>query len=96
MLVAIRKNNFDQNRIYTALHHGLNSNITFELGYLNSFQRRPVKDFFNRDIIRLSSFHKIAKQKSSPKKSQSGLCLFLSNININWHPEKSQFSNFIL
>jgi hypothetical protein len=38
MLVAIRKNNFDQNRIYTALHHGLNSNITFELGYLNSFR----------------------------------------------------------
>jgi hypothetical protein len=33
----------DQNRIYiTALHFGLNSNIAFELGYLNSFQRRAM------------------------------------------------------
>jgi hypothetical protein len=56
----IIKNTFDQNRIYAALHYGLNSNLAFELGYLNSFQRRSNGiDFFNRDIIRFSIFHKI-------------------------------------
>ena len=58
------KNTFDQNRIYTAMHYGLNSNVAFELGYLNSFQRRASGiDFFNRDIIRLSVFHKIKLNK---------------------------------
>ncbi|MGZ9734189.1 DUF2490 domain-containing protein [Flavobacterium sp. GNP002] len=56
----IIKNTFDQNRIYAAIHYGLNSNLAFELGYLNSFQRRSNGiDFFNRDIIRFSIFHKI-------------------------------------
>jgi hypothetical protein len=56
----IIKNTFDQNRIYAALHYGLNSNLAFELGYLNSFQRRASGiDYFNRDIIRFSIFHKI-------------------------------------
>ncbi|RKS95408.1 uncharacterized protein DUF2490 [Flavobacterium limicola] len=56
----IIKNTFDQNRIYAALHYGLNSNLAFELGYLNSFQRRSNGiDYFNRDIIRFSIFHKI-------------------------------------
>ena len=55
-----RKNTFDQNRIYAALHYGLNSNIAFELGYLNSFQRRASGlDFFDRDIVRLSVFHRL-------------------------------------
>jgi hypothetical protein len=56
----IIKNTFDQNRIYAAIHYGLNSNLAFELGYLNSFQRRSNGiDYFNRDIIRFSIFHKI-------------------------------------
>jgi hypothetical protein len=56
----IIKNTFDQNRIYAAIHYGLNSHLAFELGYLNSFQRRTNgTDYFNRDIIRLSVFHKI-------------------------------------
>jgi hypothetical protein len=60
----IIKNTFDQNRIYAALHYGLNSNLAFELGYLNSFQRRSNGiDFFNRDIIRFSIFHKIKISK---------------------------------
>ena len=55
----IIKNTFDQNRIYAAIHYGLNSNLAFELGYLNSFQRRANGiDYFNRDIIRFSIFHK--------------------------------------
>ena len=58
------KNTFDQNRVYVALHYALDSNIAFELGYLNSFQRRASGvDFFNRDIIRLSIFHKIKLSK---------------------------------
>ena len=60
----IIKNTFDQNRIYAALHYGLNSNLAFELGYLNSFQRRASGiDYFNRDIIRFSIFHKIKISK---------------------------------
>lgn len=60
----IIKNTFDQNRIYAAIHYGLNSNLAFELGYLNSFQRRSNGiDYFNRDIIRFSLFHKIKISK---------------------------------
>lgn len=56
----IIKNTFDQNRIYAAIHYGLNTNLAFEIGYLNSFQRRANGiDYFNRDIIRFSIFHKI-------------------------------------
>ena len=64
---SITKNTFDQNRIYAALHYGINKNIAFELGYLNSYQRRASGlDFFNRDIIRLSIFHKLKlKNKNS-------------------------------
>jgi hypothetical protein len=58
------KNTFDQNRIYTAIHYGLNNNLALELGYLNSFQRRASGvDFFDRDIIMLSIFHKIKRFK---------------------------------
>jgi hypothetical protein len=54
------KNTFDQNRIYAALHYGVNKNIEVELGYLNSFQKRASGiDYFNRDIIRFTFFHKI-------------------------------------
>lgn len=60
----IIKNTFDQNRIYAAIHYGLNNNLAFELGYLNSFQRRVSGiDYFNRDIIRFSIFHKIKISK---------------------------------
>ncbi|WP_243698899.1 DUF2490 domain-containing protein [Flavobacterium sandaracinum] len=60
----IIKNTFDQNRIYAAIHYGLNNNVAFELGYLNSFQRRANgTDYFNRDIIRISIFHKIKSSK---------------------------------
>ena len=60
----IIKNTFDQNRIYAAIQYGINKNVAFELGYLNSFQRRSNGiDYFNRDIIRFSIFHKIKFQK---------------------------------
>lgn len=58
------KNTFDQNRVYAAIQYGINKNIALELGYLNSFQRRANGiDYFNRDIIRFSIFHKIKVQK---------------------------------
>lgn len=58
------KNTFDQNRIYAALHYGVNKNIALELGYLNSFQQRASGvDYFNRDIIRFTFYHKINLHK---------------------------------
>lgn len=64
-------NTFDQNRIYAALQYGLTKNIAFELGYLNSFQKRPTGvDYYDRDIIRFTFFHKIKlkeKQKVQTK-----------------------------
>ncbi|MFV5703814.1 DUF2490 domain-containing protein [Flavobacterium sp. XS2P12] len=61
---TILKNTFDQNRIYAAVQYGINKNIALELGYLNSFQRRANGiDYFNRDIIRFSIFHKIKVRK---------------------------------
>jgi hypothetical protein len=62
----IIKNTFDQNRIYAAIQYGLNPNLAFELGYLNNFQRRASGiDFYNRDIIRFSIFHKIKVHKKA-------------------------------
>lgn len=61
---TIIKNTFDQNRIYGAVQFGVNKNFAVELGYLNSFQQRTNGvDYFNRDIIRFSVFHKIRLQK---------------------------------
>jgi Protein of unknown function (DUF2490) len=58
------KNTFDQNRIYAALDYGINKNITLELGYLNSFQQRTSGvDYFNRDIIRFTFYHKVNLEK---------------------------------
>ncbi|MFV5695960.1 DUF2490 domain-containing protein [Flavobacterium sp. LB3P122] len=60
----IIKNTFDQNRIYGAIQYGINKNFAVELGYLNSFQQRASGvDYFNRDIIRFSIFHKLRVQK---------------------------------
>jgi hypothetical protein len=56
----IIKNTFDQNRIYAAIQYGVSPSVAFELGYLNSYQQRPSGvDYFNRDIIRFSIFHKL-------------------------------------
>lgn len=57
---SIVKNTFDQNRIYAALQYGVNKNIALELGYLKSFQQRASGvDYFDRDIIRFTFYHKI-------------------------------------
>ena len=63
---ANRKNTFDQNRIYAAIHYNVNPHFAYEVGYLKSFQRRASGvDFFNRDIVRLSVFHKIKCYKKT-------------------------------
>ena len=60
----IIKNTFDQNRIYAALHYGINKNFAVEVGYLSSFQQRASGvDYFDRDIIRFTFFHKINLHK---------------------------------
>jgi hypothetical protein len=63
-------NTFDQNRIYGAFQYGINKNIALELGYLKSFQQRASGvDYFDRDIIRFTLYHKIklkGKHKELP------------------------------
>jgi hypothetical protein len=52
--------NFDQNRIYIALEQVLTKNFSIELGYLNWHQQRASGyQFFDRDIVRLTIYHKI-------------------------------------
>jgi hypothetical protein len=56
----IVKNTFDQNRIYAGLQYGINPKLAVEMGYMNSFQQRVTGvDYFNRNIIRLSVYHKL-------------------------------------
>lgn len=56
----IVNNTFDQNRIYGALRYGINESFAVEAGYMNSFQQRASGvDYYDRNIIRLSLYHKI-------------------------------------
>jgi hypothetical protein len=56
----IIKNTFDQNRIYAALQFGISPSLAAEVGYLNSFQQRASGvDYFDRNIIRISIYHKL-------------------------------------
>lgn len=58
-----KRNTFDQNRIYAALRYHINPNIGLELGYLKSFQRRANGvDFYDRDIIRFTFYHRIDRR----------------------------------
>ncbi len=55
----IIKNVFEQNRIYGGISIDLLSNLALDLGYLNWFQQRSSGDFYNRNIFRITVFHKI-------------------------------------
>jgi len=58
-----KKNTFDQNRIYAAVRYHFTPNIGLELGYLKNLQRRTSGvDFYDRDIIRFTVFHKINRK----------------------------------
>ena len=53
-------NTFDQNRVYASLQYGVSSAVAVELGYMNSFQQRASGvDYFDRNIIRLSIYHRL-------------------------------------
>jgi hypothetical protein len=53
-------NHFDQNRIYAGVEQGLSKNFSVELGYMYWYQQRASGyQFFDRDIIRLTFYHKI-------------------------------------
>ena len=56
-------NVFEQNRAYAGINFDILKNLSFEVGYLNWFQQRPNGDFYNRDILRFTVFHKIKLNK---------------------------------
>ncbi|WP_281631344.1 DUF2490 domain-containing protein [Flavobacterium luteolum] len=59
-----RRNTFDQNRFYVALRYHFNPNLGLELGYLKNLQRRASGiDFYDRDIIRFTVYHRINRKK---------------------------------
>jgi Protein of unknown function (DUF2490) len=62
----IIKNTFDQNRLYFGIQHGICPALSVELGYLNSYQQRASGvDYYNRDIIRFSIYHKLKLKKKN-------------------------------
>lgn len=53
-------NHFDQNRVYVGIEQSFSKHISAEIGYLNWYQQRTVENqFFDRNIIRITLFHKI-------------------------------------
>lgn len=60
----IVNNIFDQNRVYLGLNCNVNKNASLEVGFLNWFQQRPNGDFYNRNILRFTLFHKMNLQKT--------------------------------
>ena len=63
----ILMNVFDQNRLYGGIGFDLTRDVFVEAGYLNWFQQRPNSEFFNRDILRFTVFHKVNLKKKSKK-----------------------------
>ncbi|HRP30567.1 MAG TPA: DUF2490 domain-containing protein [Agriterribacter sp.] len=61
----ISKNVFEQNRIYGGLGYDIFQNLSVEVGCLNLYQQRPTGDFFNRNILRLTAFHKMSINKKN-------------------------------
>ncbi len=56
----IRYNVFDQNRLYVGLGHSIFPDLFVEVGYLRWFQQRVTgTDYYSRNIVRLSLFHRI-------------------------------------
>lgn len=57
-------NRFDQNRIYVAIEQGIIKTVSVELGYLHWYQQRASGyQYFDREIIRLTIYHKIRLYK---------------------------------
>lgn len=60
----ITKNVFEQNRMYAGINYQFSPTLGLEFGYLNWFQQRPNGDFYNRNILRFTVFHKINSTSS--------------------------------
>jgi len=59
----ITKNVFDQNRLYVGLSYTSSPSLTTDIGYMNWFQQRSDGNYFSRDILRFTIYHKINKNK---------------------------------
>ncbi len=57
-------NLFDQNRIYTGVEFQFNKKWSIELGYLNQYQSASSNDYFARDIMRWTVFHRMSLLKT--------------------------------
>jgi hypothetical protein len=65
IMINDRKNTFDQDRIYFAIDHNLSKKFTLETGYIYIYQQRFGKDeFLQRNVLRLSIFHKFSLHHS--------------------------------
>jgi hypothetical protein len=53
-------NAFDQNRVYIGAEVQLNRKWSMELGYLNLYQLNGADQYFNRNIIRCTVFHRLS------------------------------------
>jgi hypothetical protein len=53
-------NSFDQNRVYLAAEFQFNKKWSVELGYLNLYQSASGGDYFARDIMRWTVFHRLS------------------------------------
>lgn len=61
---SIVLNTFDQNRIYGGINFDLSKSLSFEIGYLNWFQKRTSgADYYNRNILRFTLSQKINLSK---------------------------------
>ena len=61
---SIVLNTFDQNRFYAGINSDITKNISFEIGYLNWFQKRVTDaDYYNRHILRFTLSHRINLSK---------------------------------
>lgn len=53
-------NQFDQNRVYIGFEQTINKNFSIELGYLHWYQQRASGyQFFKRDIVRCTVYHRV-------------------------------------
>ncbi|MFY7652040.1 MAG: DUF2490 domain-containing protein [Chitinophagaceae bacterium] len=55
---------FDQNRIYAGLNWGVHPLASIEIGYLKWYQQSANQQYFDRDILRCTLYHKIPRKKS--------------------------------
>jgi DNA segregation ATPase FtsK/SpoIIIE-like protein len=60
----IINNHFDQNRVYVGIEQDVTKNFAIELGYLHWYQQRASGyQFFDREILRFTIYHKISLKK---------------------------------